>query len=67
MQAFDKYGLSNREKQAAYGWLMNYSALRIANEMGITEGTVRNLIKRIYAKTKISDKGQFITTFVHLK
>ncbi|RAP74550.1 hypothetical protein DL346_21035 [Paenibacillus montanisoli] len=46
---------------------MNYSALRIANEMGITEGTVRNLIKRIYAKTKISDKGQFITTFVHLK
>ncbi len=47
----------------AYGWLMNYSVLRIASEMGIAEGTVRSLIKKVYAKTKISNKGQFMRVF----
>lgn len=63
-EAFDRFGLSPREKEAAYGWLRNYSALRIADEMGISEGTVRNLIKKVYAKTKQNDRGQFIQTFM---
>ncbi|WP_274654471.1 helix-turn-helix transcriptional regulator [Paenibacillus humicola] len=42
---------------------MNYSVLRIASEMGIAEGTVRSLIKKVYAKTKISNKGQFMRVF----
>ncbi|MEK0315006.1 LuxR C-terminal-related transcriptional regulator [Cohnella sp. 56] len=62
-ELFDQHGLTPREKEAAYGWLCNYSVLRIAEEMKITEGTVRNMIKKVYAKTKINDKGQFIRTF----
>lgn len=30
--------LTPREKEAAYGWLRNYSALQIAQEMGIAAG-----------------------------
>ena len=63
-EVFDQYRLTAREKEAAYGWLRNYSALRIAEEMGITEGTVRNLIKKVYAKTKQGDKGNFIQEFI---
>ncbi|GMK41988.1 hypothetical protein PCCS19_50470 [Paenibacillus sp. CCS19] len=63
MRQFDTYGLTAREKEAAYGWLTNSSTLRIAADMGITEGTVRNMIKRVYAKTKIGDKGEFIRRF----
>lgn len=62
-ELFDQYRLTPREKEAAYGWLRNYSVLRIAEEMNITEGTVRNMIKKVYAKTKMNDKGQFIRTF----
>jgi transcriptional regulator of acetoin/glycerol metabolism len=62
-EAFDRFGLSAREKEAAYGWLLNHSVLRISSEMGITEGTARNLIKKVYRKTKVNDKGQFIKAF----
>lgn len=60
---FQNYRLSPREKEIAYMWLNNCSALRIASELGITEGTVRNVIKKIYRKTEVYDKGQFIRKF----
>lgn len=61
---FCQYNLTPREQEAAYGWLRNHSVMRIAGEMNISEGTVRNMIKKVYAKTKTSDKGQFIKTFL---
>jgi transcriptional regulator of acetoin/glycerol metabolism len=62
-EVFNRFGLTNREKEAASGWLQNHSALRIAADMGITEGTVRNLIKSVYRKTNVNDKGNFIREF----
>ncbi|HBS45731.1 MAG TPA: hypothetical protein DEA91_17015, partial [Paenibacillus sp.] len=35
------------------------SALRISNELGISEGTVRNVVKSIYNKMNITDRWQF--------
>lgn len=61
---FQNYRLSPREKEIGYMWINNCSALRIASELGITEGTVRNVIKKIYSKTKVGDKGQFIREFI---
>lgn len=59
-----QYRLAPREQEIAYMWLMNFSALRIAFELNITEGTVRNVIKRIYRKTEVTDKGRFIRKFM---
>lgn len=61
---FEAYRLSPREKEVGYMWLNNYSALRIASDLGIAEGTVRNVIKKVYQKTEVSDKGQFIRKFL---
>ncbi len=64
IELFDAYSLSIREKEVGYRWLQNQSALQIATSMGITEGTVRNMLKKVYAKTGICDKGQFIRKFI---
>ncbi len=61
---FDRYGLSPREKQVGYGWLSNHSTLRMAESFGITEGTVRNILKKVYSKTGVNDKGQFFRKFL---
>lgn len=61
---FDLVGLTPREKQVGYGWLHNQSILRISEELGISEGTVRNMLKKVYVKTKVGDKGQFIRKFM---
>ena len=61
---FQQYRLSPREKEIGYLWMNNYSALRIASELGLTEGTVRNVIKNVYRKAEVSDKGQFIRKFL---
>lgn len=63
-ERFHNHRLSPREKEIGYMWLNNYSALRIASELGITEGTVRNVIKKIYRKTEVCDKGQFLRKFL---
>lgn len=63
-ERFQSYRLSPREKEVGYMWLNNYSALRIASELGITEGTVRNMIKKVYKKTEVNDKGQFMRKFL---
>lgn len=56
----DEYSLTGREKDVAQMWLAEKSALYISNELGISEGTVRNVIKSIYNKINVSDRWQFI-------
>lgn len=53
-----------REKEIADYWLQNKSALFIAEKLGIAEGTVRNIIKKIYAKSRVNDRGDFIRLFL---
>lgn len=61
---FQMYKLTPREREVAYAWLNNQSALQIAINMGITEGTVRNMLKKVYTKTKVGDKGQYYRKFL---
>ncbi|WP_088832132.1 helix-turn-helix transcriptional regulator [Paenibacillus tyrfis] len=56
---FEVYRLSNREKEVAYRWLENQSVLHIAQVLNIAEGTVRNMLKKVYNKMNVRDKGQF--------
>lgn len=58
--SFDEYSLTGREKDVAQMWLSEKSALFISNGLGISEGTVRNVIKSIYNKMKVTDRWQFI-------
>lgn len=60
----DQYGLSKREKEIGYSWMQNQSTLQISSSLGISEGTVRNILKKVYLKTKVCDKGQFIKKFL---
>lgn len=63
IKALETYRLTAREQQIAIRWLQNNSALHIACTLGITEGTVRNMLKRIYDKTDVSDKSSFYLKF----
>ncbi|OKP98396.1 helix-turn-helix transcriptional regulator [Paenibacillus sp. P46E] len=58
--SFDEYSLTRREKDVAQMWLSEKSALFISNGLGISEGTVRNVIKSIYNKMNVTDRWQFI-------
>ncbi|MEF3306760.1 LuxR C-terminal-related transcriptional regulator [Paenibacillus sp. GYB003] len=60
---FDEYDLTNREKEIAYGWLDNKSVPEIADRCGISPNTVRTFIKKIYAKTRVNQKGEFLKKF----
>lgn len=55
-----EHGLSPREKEVAVLWYTNKSALFISQQLGITEGTVRNVVKRIYTKMDVRDRGALI-------
>lgn len=57
--SLNDYKLTVREKEVAYLWLMEKSALHVSTELGISEGTVRNMIKNIYVKLNVSDRWQF--------
>ena len=59
-QFLDEYGLSLREKDVALLWYSNKSALFISQRLGIAEGTVRNIVKRIYLKLNINDRSTLI-------
>lgn len=56
----DNYKFTPREKEIAYRWWDNQSTVRISLELGITEGTVRNFIKKIYTKTGSNEKVKFM-------
>lgn len=53
------FKLAPREKEVAKLWLENRSVLFIASKFNITEGTVRNVIKKVYRKVGVQDKGDF--------
>jgi len=61
---FGEYGLSPREREVAHCWALNMGGLQIAFRLGIAESTVRSMIKNIYRKTGVSDKGQFMRKFM---
>lgn len=63
-EQFNKYGLTPREKEIGYRWLNNQPTAQISAELFISEGTVRNMIKKVYAKTQVHDKGRFIRKFL---
>lgn len=56
---FNDYKLTAREKDVAHLWLQEKSALHISNTLGISEGTVRNMVKSIYTKMNVSERRQF--------
>jgi transcriptional regulator of acetoin/glycerol metabolism len=60
----EQYQLTPREKEVGYGWLHNQSTLQMSMSMGITEGTVRNMLKKVYYKTGVCDKGQYFRKFL---
>lgn len=59
-ERFARFGLTPREKEVGYRWLINQKVEQIAAELYLSEGTVRNMIKRIYAKVEVHGKGEFI-------
>lgn len=63
--SFQEYRLTAREQEVARLWLREKSALRIANELGISEGTVRNMVKNIYSKMRVNDRWQFAKKLAH--
>lgn len=50
------YRLSPREREVARLWCDNRGVLYISTTLGITEGTVRNFIKKIYSKVGVKSK-----------
>lgn len=63
-EQFNKYGLTPRESEIGYRWLNNQPTTQISAELYISEGTVRNMIKKVYAKTETREKGRFIRKFM---
>ncbi|WP_151733808.1 helix-turn-helix domain-containing protein [Paenibacillus tengchongensis] len=61
---FIQYRLTRRERDVAQLWSLEKSALYISNELGISEGTVRNMVKSIYLKMKVNDRSQFVKRLV---
>lgn len=54
-----EYKLTAREKEVASLWLLDKSALHISSSLGISEGSVRNVVKSIYIKMNVNDRSQF--------
>ena len=55
-----EYKLTAREQDVARLWLLEKSALHIGSDLGISEGTVRNMLKSIYSKMRVNDRWQFV-------
>ncbi|WP_310830441.1 helix-turn-helix transcriptional regulator [Paenibacillus pedocola] len=62
---FGEYKLTAREKDVASLWLSEKSALHISSELGISEGSVRNVVKSIYFKMNVNDRWQFTKKLIH--
>jgi DNA-binding CsgD family transcriptional regulator len=59
---FQEYRLTarEREREVAHLWLSEKGALHISGELGISEGTVRNIVKNIYTKLRVNERKQFV-------
>jgi transcriptional regulator of acetoin/glycerol metabolism len=60
---FDQYQLTCREKEIGFLWLSNETVEDIASKLHISIGTVRTVFKRVYKKSKVCNKGEFIIKF----
>ncbi|QJC51020.1 hypothetical protein HGI30_05215 [Paenibacillus albicereus] len=60
----EEHRLTFREMEVAGSWLEGLAVAEIAERHGITEQTVRTFIKKIYAKTGVSHKGEFFIRFL---
>ncbi|MDQ0192126.1 LuxR C-terminal-related transcriptional regulator [Paenibacillus wynnii] len=62
--SFHEYKLTAREKDVAHLWIQEKSALHISSMLGISEGTVRNVVKSIYTKMNVNERRQFAKKLV---
>lgn len=60
----EEYKLTNKGKRGCSRLVKQSECLKIASSMGITEGIVRNMLKKVYAKTHVGDKGQYFRKFM---
>ncbi len=64
---FDKYDISQREKEIIHLLLKGRSNKEIENELFIAMGTVKNHIYSIYQKIGVRNRAQLITLFKNLQ
>lgn len=64
LQDFGKDVLSEREREVAWLILRGHSSPEIAQELGITPGTVKNHRKRLYARLNISSQAELFRQFM---
>lgn len=55
----EQAGLSNREQEVAWLLLKSYRNLQIAEELYISEATVKKHVSRIYEKTGVMSRKEF--------
>ncbi|MBY9077548.1 hypothetical protein KIH86_26885 [Paenibacillus sp. HN-1] len=58
---FEAFRLSPGEREIAQAWMARKSAMYIAGELGIAEETVLNMVRSIYTKMNVGDRGQFMS------
>lgn len=65
LHSFGKNLLSTREKQITRLILQGLDSKEIAKQLGITEGTVKNHRKRIYAHLRVSSLSELFQVFLN--
>ncbi|MBF4247844.1 LuxR family transcriptional regulator, partial [Vibrio anguillarum] len=65
LHSFGKDLLSTREKQIARLILQGLDTKEIAKQLDITEGTVKNHRKRIYAQLRVSSLSELFQIFLN--
>lgn len=58
-QQMEQAGLSNREQEVAWLLFKSYRNLQIAEELYISEATVKKHVSRIYEKTGVMSRKEF--------
>ncbi len=64
METFGGGMISERERQVAWLILRGNTTPEVAQELGITSGTVKNHRKRLYAKLNINSQAELFRQFM---
>lgn len=56
----EHYNLTNREKEVASYWMMDYSSKEIAETLFLSDHTVKSVLKSINRKMEVSTKASLI-------
>jgi len=59
-EAISPYRLSNREKDVAIRWMMDYSVKEISLMLFLSEHTIKTVLKSINRKMEVSTKASLI-------